>query len=211
MRRFYFASFLTLCLALPTVAQDKPVTDAPVNPPAGGPAAKDQTPKPQPPKSRAERLNDLFARLAKAQDAAEANGIGSQIERIWRQSGSDTTDLLLERADKAIADKKFDLGLDLLDSILALKPDWAEAWNRRATLHFLREDYDGSMRDIARVLKLEPRHYGALAGMAMIHANMDNMKAAVKAGRQALQINPQMEELKQLVERHARDTEGSNI
>jgi tetratricopeptide (TPR) repeat protein len=205
MRRLPALIALSFLVAAPAAAQDaaKPVP--------GNPGAEAKPAKPQPQKSRSERLNDLFTRLAKAADAAEANAISEQIQRIWRQSGSDTADLLLDRADKAMNDKKFELGLDILDSVIALQPDWAEAWNRRATLHYMRDDYDGSMRDIARVLKLEPRHFGAMAGMAMIYANMDNMKAAVRAGKEALKINPQMEEIKQLVGRHGPEADGNGI
>jgi tetratricopeptide (TPR) repeat protein len=211
MRAFVFAGFvLAALIGLPVPhvgAQDKPAD------PVGAKKTEQSAPAkpPAPPKSREERLNDLFARLAKAKDPAEANGIGDQINRLWRQSGSDTTDLLLDRADKAINDKQFDAGLDILDSVIALKPDWAEAWNRRATLHFMREDYDGSMRDIARVLKLEPRHFGALAGMAMIYANLGDMKRAVRVGREALRINPQMSDLKEMIERNKFEAEGNEI
>jgi tetratricopeptide (TPR) repeat protein len=187
----------------PAFAQDKPAKPAEAKPAAPKKA-------PAPVKSREERLTDLFTRLAASQDEKEGGAIAEQIQRLWRQSGSDTADLLLERADKAMNDKKFDLGLDILDSVIALKPNWAEAWNRRATLHYMREDYDGSMRDIATVLKLEPRHFGALAGMAMIYANMDDMKNAVRAGRMALKVNPQMSEIKQLIERFG-NADGQDI
>jgi tetratricopeptide (TPR) repeat protein len=212
MRRFFFAGFIALVALCPAVAQDAPKSPAPKPPAGAAPADKaDKTKPAQPAKSREERLNDLFARLAKAQDAAESNGISNQIQKIWRQSGSDTADLLLDRADQAMNDKKFELGLDVLDSVIALKPDWAEAWNRRATLLYMKDDYDGSMRDIARVLKLEPRHFGALAGMAMIFANMGDLKRAVRVGREALKINPQMEDLKQMVDRNALQAEGNGI
>jgi tetratricopeptide (TPR) repeat protein len=210
MRRFLPGLLVVLfvpgLIVLPAAAQDEPMVPAR---PKKEQAVPQKPPVPQ--KSREERLNDLFTRLAKAQDSAEATGIGDQIQRIWRQSGSDTADLLLERADKAMNEKEFDTGLDILDSIIALKPDWAEAWNRRATLHYMREDYDGSMRDIARVLKLEPRHFGAIAGMAMIYANLGDMKRAVRAGREALKLNPQMTDLKEMIERNKYEAEERQL
>ncbi len=203
MRRFFFAAITSILFLNPLAAQDAPA-------PPGDPKA--ESPKSSAPaKSREERLNELFERLAKAKDAPEAGSIADQINRIWRQSGSDTADLLLARADKAMNDKKFDLGLDLLDSILALEPNWTEAWNRRATLHYMRDDYDGAMRDIAQVLRREPRHFGALSGMAMIYAQMGDMKRAVRAGREALKINPQLTEIKEMVDRYKGEAEGNEI
>lgn len=166
---------------------------------------------PQPKLSPKATLDALFGRLAKAQDGIEAKGIADQIERIWAKSGSDTADLLMTRVGQAVKAQNYDLALDLLDSVVALEPQWAEAWNRRATVLFLREDYDGAMRDIRQTLALEPRHYGAIAGMSLIFQALDDTKHAFKAARAALAIYPHMEGAQGFVERHAREVDGEDL
>ena len=88
--------------------------------------------------------------------------------RAYAESGSDTADLLLRRARQAIGAEEYPDALKILDATIALQPDWAEGWNARATARYLDDDYDGSMADIAQTLKREPRHLGALMGMAAI-------------------------------------------
>jgi len=72
----------------------------------------------------------------------------------------------MSRAKKAADDKDYDLAIRMLSSIIEIKPDFTEAWNRRATIYFLKKDYTNSMADIAKVLAREPRHFGALSGLA---------------------------------------------
>ena len=202
LRSAIVALQLTLIVA-PAMAQSKPESAGRVKPDEASPLAQKQTP--------AVILDGLFVRLAKAQDAIEAKGVADQIERIWSKSGSDTADLLMSRVNQSMQAKNYDLALDLLDSIIALEPHWAEAWNRRATVHFLREDADSSMRDIRQVLALEPRHYGAIAGMSLIFQNLEDGKKAYKAAKAALAIYPFMEGAKEYVERHAREVEGEAL
>ena len=156
-------------------------------------------------------IDELFARLAKAKDEGEAKGIADQIERIWAKSGSDTADLLMNRAMVALKAKQFTIALDLVDSVIALEPKWAEAWNKRATILFLSDDYDGSMRDIRQVLSLEPRHYMAIGGISLIYQTMENKKLALKAARQALVIYPFMAGVHKYVENNAWAVEGENL
>jgi tetratricopeptide (TPR) repeat protein len=89
-------------------------------------------------------------------------------------------------------EKRYTSALDFLNEAIALNPDYAEAWNRRATVYFLRNDYAHAMYDINRTLELEPRHYGALTGMAEILRARGLKEQALKAYEQALQINPMM-------------------
>ena len=156
-------------------------------------------------------LDSLFTRLAKSQDAAESKGIGDQIIRLWSRSGSDTADLLMARVNISIKAENYELALDLLDSVVTLEPQWAEAYNRRATVLYLKEDLDGAMRDIRQTLYLEPRHFGAIAGMSLIFQATDDKKRALKAARAALAIYPFMEGAEGYVERHAREVDGENL
>ena len=94
---------------------------------------------------------------------------------------------------------------------MALEPNWAEAWNQRATVRFLSGDFDGSMADIDRVMKLEPRHFGALTGMGVIlqHAGLD--KRALEVFGKALEIYPAQPDLKDTVDKLTLDVNGRDI
>jgi len=157
------------------------------------------------------RLDQLFAQLKAAKDEAEARSLGAEIERLWSRSGSDTADLLLKRVTVAVAAGQQDIALDLLDSILALRPGWAEARNRRATLNFMRGDLDASMRDLARVLRDEPRQFAAWVGLGTIMLKIDDKKRALDAFERALAINPQLDSAKQAAEKLRKDLDGTPI
>jgi len=100
--------------------------------PEARPAPEASKDAPKPPRKPAS-LDELFTRLAAAKDATEANGVASLIERRWARSGGDTADLLMSRAEEAMKAKEFPLSIELLDRVLALRPEWAEAWHRRAS------------------------------------------------------------------------------
>jgi Tfp pilus assembly protein PilF len=156
-------------------------------------------------------LDDLFARLAAAKDASEANGIANLIERRWARSGSDTADLLMSRAGEALKAKDFPLAVELLDRVLTLRPDWAEAWHRRATAFFLLDDPVSAIADIQRVIAKEPRHFGAWAGLGHIYMSGGDKKRAVEAYRKALALHPHMAKLRDMVERLTPEIDGRDI
>jgi tetratricopeptide (TPR) repeat protein len=135
-------------------------------------------------------LDSLFSELKRTRDEKQAKQISERIWMRWRDSGSATTNLLVQWADKAIADRKNGLALDLLDQAIVLMPDFAEGWNRRATLHYMMGNFGKSMADIDRVLALEPRHFGAIAGMAAILADSGNDQLELRAWEQMLEIYP---------------------
>ena len=135
-------------------------------------------------------LDSLFSELKRTRDEKQAKQISERIWMRWRDSGSATTNLLVQWADKAIADRKNGLALDLLDQAIVLTPDFAEGWNRRATLHYMMGNFGKSMADIDRVLALEPRHFGAIAGMAAILSDSGNDQLELRAWEQMLEIYP---------------------
>lgn len=181
--------------------------------PGALPAAAETAPglKPGLPALQQPLIDRLFQQLKTAKDEPEARSLQAQIERLWSRSGSDTADLLLQRVDAAIKLGQQDTALDLLDSLLALQPGWAEAWNRRATLNFLRKDYDASMRDIARVLSLEPRHYAAWSGLGIILMQVNEKKQALAAFEKALAIDPKLESARNAADRLKKELDGSDI
>ena len=176
--------------------------------------AKAADPKPQtePAKPRKPAtLDELFTRLAGAKDESEANGVANLIERRWSRSGSDTADLLMSRAGDAIQAKDHALAIELLDRVVTLKPEWAEAWHRRATAFFLLDDPVSAIADIQRVLTREPRHFGAWAGLGHIYMASGDKKHALEAYRKALAIHPHLAKLKEIVERLAPEIDGRDI
>lgn len=137
-----------------------------------------------------QHLDDLFTSLKRERDPDQASVIADEIREVWTDSGSATINLLMQWADKAILDKRNAAALDFLDQVIALKPDYAEGWNRRATLNYALGNYRKSMEDINHVLLLEPRHFGALAGMAAILGESGNDELALKAWQRFLEIYP---------------------
>ena len=152
-----------------------------------------------------------MARLGKAQDPDEAKGIAARVQRLWMQSGSDTADLLMERALAAMGENRQDVAAALLDKVIELRPGWAEAWNKRATLRFLDGDDTGSMEDISHVLALEPRHFGALSGMGFILARHGEEAAALRAMRRALSVYPGDADVRKAVDKLAPSVEGQDL
>ena len=167
--------------------------------------------KPSVPKTRAEALDELFHRLAAAKDSEEADGIALVIQHVWLQSGSDTADLLMSRAATAAAKGHRESAISLLDKVVVLDPTWAEGWNKRATLKFLNDDDAGAMEDISRVLTLEPRHFGALSGMASILLRQGMKKEALGLLRDAATIYPHNAETGKLIEELSPDVDGRDI
>jgi tetratricopeptide (TPR) repeat protein len=177
-----------------------------------GPADKAApAPTANPEAQRRASLDSLFERLAKAKDETEAKGVANLIERRWSRSGSDTADLLMTRASEAIQAKEHALGVELLDRVIALKPDWAEAWNRRATAFFLLDDVASSMADLRQVLAREPRHFGAWAGLGHIYMSAGDKTRALEAYRKALTLHPHIESVRPLVDKLAPEIDGRDI
>lgn len=211
-----------LALAPPAIAEDaRPAPPAapqnPTAPPATDtpatketPAAKTHTP-PDSPAARAKLLDDLYAHLATAEDHVHAQPVIEAIERLWLYSASDTVSVLMDRAAGAINAKRYDLALKLLDAVVDLAPDYAEGWNRRAYVHFSQNDFDRALGDLRRALALEPNHYKALDGLGQILKEIGQKKAALKAFKQVLEINPNFPGARQTVDELQRDVEGQGI
>jgi tetratricopeptide (TPR) repeat protein len=174
------------------------------------PNAPDKLPKP-PKGDRARNIDFLFEALKAAPDEDIAKQVESRIWAIWLASGSDTTDLLMNRVKAAIEAKDNALAIQLLDSIIEIKPDYIEAWNRRATLFFSMKDYGRAMTDIREVLNREPRHFGALAGLGMILEELGDDKQALEAFRKALAVNPRMKKIPDMVKTLTEKVEGRDI
>jgi tetratricopeptide (TPR) repeat protein len=160
---------------------------------------------------RTRGLDFLFGALKAAPDEASAKHVEARIWAIWMQTPSDTAALLMLRAKAAMEAQQTDVALKLLDSVIKLRPDYVEGWNRRATLYYLQNDYAHSLADIQQVLIREPRHFGALAGLGMIMQDIGDDKRALDAFRRALAINPHLEKVPELVKSLSEKVDGRDI
>src|SRR6266700_2044824 len=160
---------------------------------------------------RTRGLDFLFGALKAAPDEASAKHVEARIWAIWLQTPSDTAALLMMRAKAAIDAQQTAVALKLLDATVKLRPDYVEAWNRRATLYYLKNDYARSLADIQQVLVREPRHFGALAGLGMIMQDLGDDKRALDAFRKALAVNPHLEKVPELVKTLTEKVEGRDI
>lgn len=142
---------------------------------------------------RARQLDDLFTRLHAAKAEDEADEIVSGIWQLWQQSGDSRLDAAMHQAILLMGRVPAQ-ALAILDDIIARMPNWAEGWNKRATVLYLVGEYDRSLADIDRVLALEPRHFGALAGIGLIRIEKGEPRAALAAFRRALAVNPFLRE-----------------
>src|SRR3954462_9631013 len=160
---------------------------------------------------RTRGLDFLFGALKAAPDEASAKHVEARIWALWMQTPSDTAALLMSRAKAALDAKQPDVALKLLDAVVKLRPGYVEAWNRRATIYYLQNDYTRSRADIEQVLSREPRHFGALAGLGMIMQDLGDERRALDAFRKALAINPHLERVPELVKTLTEKVEGRDI
>jgi tetratricopeptide (TPR) repeat protein len=156
-------------------------------------------------------LDFLFDALKIAPDGATAKAIEQRIWAIWFVSPSDTANLLMSRVRSAVEDKNLDLALQLLDAIVKIRPDYVEAWNRRATIHFMKNEYGDALADIREVLKREPRHFGALSGLGLILQDLGDNSRALEVFRRALAIYPRIERIPDAVKTLTEKVEGKDI
>ena len=203
MRTRFLIAFLTAALvaagAAPVAAQSGKRSE---------PSAK---PTPVPRVDRTRNLDFLFGALKVAPDDVTAKAIEERIWALWTASQSDTANLLMTRVKTAIEAKDLDLAIQLLDAIVKVKPEYVEAWNRRATIYYMKKDYGHALADIRQVLKREPRHFGALAGFGLILQDIGDDKQALEVYRRVLSLYPRMERIPDLVKTLQEKVEGRDI
>ena len=195
-----FGAVFGLALATPAAAQN-PQRHQWIHPPSNLPKAGHGSIK----------LDTLFEALKIAPDEDSAKAIEERIWAVWVVSGSDTTNLLMTRVKAATDDKNYDLALKLLGAIIAINPKYIEAWNQRATIYYLKDDYGHALADIREVLALEPRHFGAWSGLGLILQDIGDDKHALEAYRKALAIDPHLEHIPDVVKTLTEKVEGRDI
>lgn len=175
-----------------------------------GPAPPPLAPK-SPDQRRQEAQDKLFARLAAAEDEAQAQLVAMQLMRDWARSGSDTIDLLLARAGAAEAAGGTELARSLMDKAVALSPYWAEGFIRRARIKIAQNDPPGALADLETAARLDPKRFDALAAIGALAEEAGEKKRALDAYRKSLAISPRQDALRKNEERLRLELEGRDI
>ena len=166
---------------------------------AAGPAWSDQSDP---------RLPGLFAELQAAPSADAAQPLAAQIWGIWMQAGDSATDQLMAAGLSAMNAGDYRLALENFGRLVEDKPTFAEGWNKRATLFYLIGRFRESVADIAKVLALEPRHFGALSGLALCDQQLGKDADALQAMRRTAAVFPEMPGLKKRIKELTSKVEG---
>jgi tetratricopeptide (TPR) repeat protein len=207
-RRFHIVALAALAAAVcawPAAAQQRPLEREFRGPPKALPHVRQRH------GDRTHDLNTLFGALKVAPDDVSAKAIEERIWAVWSVSRSDTTNLLMMRVQTAVENKDLDLAIKLLGAVVKIKPNYVEAWNRRATLYYMKKEYGRALTDIAEVLKREPRHFGALSGLGLILQDIGQDKLALDAYRKALAVYPRLQKIPELVKTLSEKVDGRDI
>jgi tetratricopeptide (TPR) repeat protein len=160
---------------------------------------------------KTQNLDRLFDALKVAPDDESAKYVENRIWSLWLASSSDTANLLMGRVKSAVDAKNYDLAIKLLDAVIDIRPDFIEAWNRRATIYYTQKEFGRALADIHEVLAREPRHFGALSGLGIILQELGDEKHALDVFRRALAIHPHLERIPDLVKKLTEKVDGRDI
>ena len=171
MLRALLCLFVTMTMLAGTVQADAPAADVP--PPDAPLSAQGKS------EARQTVLDKLYEQLAAAPDEVTGRALESAIQSVWLESGSPSIDLLMSRGLDALREENYDRAYFYFDEVVTLAPGFAEGWNKRATIHYIRDDYARALRDIE-----------ALAGLGVILEELGDKKGALDAYRKAVEIDP---------------------
>lgn len=157
------------------------------------------------------RLPALLDNLGRASDVASAGMLEEQIWQLWGEIDDARASALFASGVDAMGRRAWPSALQSFDLLVALKPDFAEGWNKRATLYYLMGDYERSVTDIQRTLALEPRHFGALSGLGLIFEAVGKPDAAIRSFEAGLAVNPYLSGAKQHIEVLRQQDEGDPL
>jgi tetratricopeptide (TPR) repeat protein len=138
------------------------------------------------------RLEPLFEVLRASDDLGKVGSAEEAIWNIWMESGDDEADELLRQGSIQMQFRQFGAALSMFNAVIEAQPDFAEGWNKRATLFYLMGEYQRSIADCERTLELEPRHFGALFGLGLIYNELEQETKAIAALERALMVHPHL-------------------
>lgn len=157
------------------------------------------------------RLDTLFGRLHETEDSKEARRIESLIWSIWLDADDSELNALMRGGTFLMQNGNFSQAAAVFSQIIEAGPGFSEGWNKRATVYYLMGRFDDSIADCIKVLELEPRHFGALSGLGLIHIALDEPESALYWFREALRQNPHMPRIRERADELAREVEGEPI
>ncbi len=138
------------------------------------------------------KLDELFRQLHLVKGQQVGDEITDQIWVLWRESGNPEIDALMDQGITAMREARLRSAVDIFDQIVAMAPDFAEGWNKRATVYYFLQEYEKSAADVRKTLSLEPRHFGAISGLGLIFLSLEYYKGALEAFERAVDINPHL-------------------
>jgi hypothetical protein len=185
-------------------------------PPAPGQPPQAQRPQRQgnngrPVPRQPETDEQLLTKLAQAKERRDARAIERELRARWSHSQSPTADLLMRRTDQALRAKDTDTARTLVRTLTGIEPTFAEAWHRRATIAIQKEEFDEAIDSLRRVLKLQPKHYVAIAELAELLEQFGDKAQALKAYRQAKALDPFIEGLDDRIRALSKEVEGQEV
>ena len=136
------------------------------------------------------RLNNLFKKLNETENQKEISDLIKDIWNIWYEVDDPKVIEYFEKGIQAMRIRNYPLAVRFFNNLIEEDPNFAEAWNKRATVYFMMGDFDKSMQDIIKTLELEPRHFGALDGMGLIFIHQGQYQQAIDVYDKMLEIFP---------------------
>jgi tetratricopeptide (TPR) repeat protein len=137
------------------------------------------------------RLGSLFEQLKTATQPTAAQSIERQIWEIWLVPSDPAIQSLLDAGIDAMNRGDYRVALETFDQMVLRSPEYAEGWNKRATVHYMLGNFEESLADIDATLELEPHHFGALSGRGLVHVKLGDYERALSAFEDALEVSPQ--------------------
>ena len=145
-------------------------------------------------------LDPLFTQLKTVSDQVSADRITGEIWGLWRQVDDNGAATALAQGTRAMSSQRYREAYHYFSEVIERAPDFAEGWNKRATVLYLAEAYDRSIQDIKETLRREPRHFGALSGLGLIFLHQRQYAPAANAFRNALAINPHLPRIRRALD-----------
>jgi tetratricopeptide (TPR) repeat protein len=158
---------------------------------------------------REDQLDKMFARLKETTSEAEASALTQAIWILWTTSEDSNVNDMMRRGIRLMNIQNFAEALEIFDRMVKYAPEFAEGWNKRATVHYMLGNFAESVADIQKTLALEPRHFGALSGLGMINVELDREADALKAFEAALKANPFLPGARQQIQELRKKLQGS--
>ena len=157
------------------------------------------------------RLRELFVALTEVQGLAQSLTVEAAIWQIWLDGGDPALNEIMARGIHAMNANRLNDAAERFSELILAAPAFAEAWNKRATVYYLVERYEDSVRDIERTLALEPRHFGAISGMGLIFLELGDEMGALDAFEKVLEIHPHARGARFQAERLRERLQGKRI